>query len=345
MADITDWAATAQEDPEWAENATKGQAPDIGLFPDIPALRQWITQSKEAMSAEMGGSISGVNESDHQVAMRDGHKITCRVYKPESPSSGGSPLAVIYHGGGWCIGGLENEELLCRLLTSKLGMICVNVDYRLAPEHKWPLAIHDSYDATQWAAKNAGADPSQGFLIGGTSAGGNMTAVVAHMWRDAGDKPAITGCHLMIPAVCWQVLHRIYSSYPKFMPEVYKKDCTSMEQNKDAPILGQKAMDLFTDNYIPNVEDRKDPLFSPLLVPTGQKGLPPSYFQICGMDPLRDEALIYERVLREEQGIKTKVDMYPGLPHGFWSIAPKLKVSEKFVEDSVKGAEWLLQQK
>ncbi|KAK5698558.1 hypothetical protein LTR17_023548 [Elasticomyces elasticus] len=103
--------------------------------------------------------------------------------------------------------------------------------------------------------------------------------------------------------------------------------------------------DLFTDNYIPNVEDRKTPLFSPLLVPTGQKGLPPSYFQICGMDPLRDEALIYERVLREEQGIKTKVDMYPGLPHGFWSIAPKLKVSEKFVEDSVKGAEWLLQQK
>ncbi|KAK4980032.1 hypothetical protein LTR42_000339 [Elasticomyces elasticus] len=286
MADITDWKATAKPDPEWEETATKGQAPDIGLFPDIPALRQWITQSKEAMSAEMGGSISGVNESDHQVAMRDGQKITCRVYKPESPSSGGSPLAVIYHGGGWCIGGLENEELLCRLLTSKLGVICVNVDYRLAPEHKWPLAIHDSYDATKWAAKNAGADPSKGFLIGGTSAGGNMTAVVAHMWRDAGDKPGITGCHLMIPAVCWQVLYRVYASChlanfavvrkllysstqrrvatlpgyqtqilyflqplaliyppdPQFMPKAYKKDCTSMEQNKDAPILGQKAM-------------------------------------------------------------------------------------------------------
>jgi len=86
-------------------------------------------------------------------------------------------------------------------------------------------------------------------------------------------------------------------------------------------------------------------MFSPLLVPQGQKGLPASYFQICGMDPLRDEALVYERILREDEGIKTKVDMYPGLPHGFWSIAPKLKVSEKFVQDSVKGAEWLLQQK
>jgi len=102
------------------------------------------------MSAEIGGSISGVNENDHQVSVRDGSKITCRTYQPESPPSGGSPLVVIYHGGGWCIGGLENEELLCRLLTSKLGATCVNVDYRLAPEHKFPAAVHDCYDATKW---------------------------------------------------------------------------------------------------------------------------------------------------------------------------------------------------
>ncbi|KAK1817225.1 hypothetical protein LTR12_008415 [Friedmanniomyces endolithicus] len=301
MAHITEWMATAKPDPEWEE------APDIGQFPDIASLRKWITQSKEAMSAEMGGSISGVKESDHQVEMRDGHKITCRTYHPESPSSGGSPLFVMYHGGGWCIGGLENEELLCRLMTSKLGMTCVNVDYRLAPEHKFP----------------------------GTSAGGNMGAAIAHMWRDAGDKPALTGCHLMIPAIC----------YGAYLPEKYRAECKSFEQNKNAPILSAKACDLFTDNYIPKMEDRKNPLFSPLLVPTGQKGLPASYFQICGMDPLRDEALVYERILREDEGIRTKVDMYPGVPHGFWSIAPKLKVSEKFVQDSVKGAEWLLQQK
>ena len=103
------------------------------------------------MSAQIGGKVPGVKETDHQVTMRDGATIACREYAPEQASSG-SPLAVIYHGGGWCIGGLENEELLCRLLTSKLGCVCVNVDYRLAPEYKFPIPVHDSLDATTWAS-------------------------------------------------------------------------------------------------------------------------------------------------------------------------------------------------
>lgn len=115
-------------------------------------MRAWITESKKAMIAQMGSDIPGVKETDHQVPVRDGSTITCRTYQPESPPSGGSPLVVIYHGGGWCIGGLENEELLCRLLVSKLGTTCVNVDYRLAPEHKFPAAVHDSYDATKWVS-------------------------------------------------------------------------------------------------------------------------------------------------------------------------------------------------
>ena len=113
-------------------------------------MRSWITESKKAMSAEMGSAISGVKEHDQQVQMRDGSNIACRVYQPETPPSGGSALAIIFHGGGWCIGGLENEELLCRLLTSRLGMVSVNVDYRLAPEHKFPVAVHDCHDATKW---------------------------------------------------------------------------------------------------------------------------------------------------------------------------------------------------
>lgn len=341
MVDVQDFTSLSKPDPEWEETVKTifgGNPPDIGLFPDIASLRKWISDSKSAMSAEMGGNITGVKEQDHQVPVRDGSKITCRVHSPENPPAGGSPLAVIYHGGGWCIGGLENEELLCRLLATKLGVTCVNVDYRLAPEHKWPTAVDDCYDATKWAAANApslGADPSQGFIVGGTSAGGNMTAVVTHLWRDAGEKPVITGSHLMIPALV----------YGDFFPDKYRHEYKSFEQNKDAPILSQKACDLFIDNYIPNRADRKDPKFSPWLIATGQKNLPPSYFQICGMDPLRDEALIFERVLREEEGIKTKLDVYPGLPHGFWSIAPRMKASQKFVDDSVKGVEWLLQQK
>lgn len=147
-----------------------------------------------------------------------------------------------------------------------------------------------------------------------------------------------------------------------------------MEQNAQAPILTKAAMDLFTENYVPDEEERKNPLFSPWLWPTGHKDLPPSYFQICGQgmsfylifrvterrrvslrmlnadvvcttDPLRDEGLIFERLMREEEGIKTKLEVYPGLPHGFHSVAPQLKSSQKFIDDTVKGVEWLLQQK
>lgn len=131
-----------------------GKQPDLGLFPDIASMRSWISASKQAMSAQMGatGGMAGVKEHDEQVSMRDGSTITCRIYTPESPPKGGSPLVVFYHGGGWCIGGLENEELQCRLITSKLGCVCVNVDYRLAPEHKFPAAVHDCLDATKWVS-------------------------------------------------------------------------------------------------------------------------------------------------------------------------------------------------
>lgn len=91
------------------------------MFPTIESMRKWISDAKLAMSAEMGTEFKDVKEKDHQVEVRDGSKIACRVYAPESAPSGGGALVVLYHGGGWCIGGLENEELLCRKLTSKYG--------------------------------------------------------------------------------------------------------------------------------------------------------------------------------------------------------------------------------
>ena len=104
-------------------------------------------------------------------------------------------------------------------------------------------------------------------------------------------------------------------------------------------------MNLFLDNYIPNDEDRKSQLFSSLLWDSGHSGLPPACFQICGQDPLRDEALIFERILREDHSTSTKVYMYPGQPHGFHSVVPNMKASQKFIEDSVEGVGWLLGRK
>ncbi|SMR43807.1 unnamed protein product [Zymoseptoria tritici ST99CH_3D1] len=337
MADIKNWSSLGEPDAEFLEVAKSiGGAPDLGVFPTIQAMRDFLEQSKAA-TQDLYGPISGVSQRDHEVEMRDGKKIAVRTYHPESPPSDGSPLAVLYHGGGWCIGGLTNEELLCKLLVSKLGMTAVNVDYRLGPEHKFPTAHNDCLDATKWAASNAsslGADPSKGFIIGGTSAGGNITATVSHQWRDEKQSPPLTGSHLMIPAV-------VAAGH---VPEEFAADYKSYGELPNAAILSHKAMDLFADNYCP-VEKRSDPIFSPLLWPTGHGGLPPQYFQICGGDPLRDEALIYERLLREKEGTATKVDMYPGQPHGFWSVFPQMKASQKFIGDSVKGVEWLLQQK
>ncbi|KAF2170150.1 hypothetical protein M409DRAFT_35989 [Zasmidium cellare ATCC 36951] len=273
--------------------------------------------------------------------MRDGHKITVRIHSPEKAPAGGSPLAVMYHGGGWCIGGLDDEQPLIGRLVTDFGLTAVNVDYRMGPEFTYPAAHDDCYDATKWVcstilwnASALGADPSKGFIIGGTSAGGNLAAVVSHQWLDDKLTPKITGCLLKIPAVLNS------SAYP----EKYRKDLQSWDQLEFAAILSRKACDLLMNNYVPNEDDRKGPLMSPLLWKSGHKGLPPQYLQICGADPLRDEALVYDRVLREE-GVKTRVEVYPGVPHGFWSLFPQMKASQKFMDDSVKAFKWLLEQK
>lgn len=164
---------------------------------------------------------------------------------------------------------------------------------------------------------------------------GNITAVVSHLARDEKLSPAITGTLLMIPFYVWSGV----------VPDSWKAEYRSIEQNKNAPILSKKAADMFIDNYEPDLSKRGDPLMSPALWPTGHADLPPAVFQICGQDPLRDEALIMERIMREQHGTKTKVFMYPGLPHGFWSVLPTMNASKKFVAESVEGVQWLLQQK
>lgn len=205
---------------------------------DIAALRQRLSERKKSLTAAQSDGKSDVKEEDTTAPARDGHPIPVRIYRPSSPPSGGSPLVVFYHGGGFCLGGLENEELNCRLFAQKLGCVCVNVDYRLAPEHKFPTAVLDSWDVLQWTAANTkrlGADPSKGFIIGGTSAGGNIAAALALLARDEKLDPPLTGVSLLIPAL----------TDANAVPEEYKSEILSYEQNKDAPILGRGAIDTF----------------------------------------------------------------------------------------------------
>ena len=112
----------------------------------------------------------------------------------------------MYHEGGWCMGDLSDEDQNCRLFSRGLGAVCVNVDYRLAPEHPFPKGVEDAYDVVKWCATTASpdspilpADPKQGFIVGGASAGGNLAAVVSQLGRDEGLSPPLTGQYLCVP--------------------------------------------------------------------------------------------------------------------------------------------------
>lgn len=130
-----------------------------------------------------------------------------------------------------------------------------------------------------------------------------MAAAVALLARDEKLSPPLTGLCLLIPALM------DYRS----IPEKYKDEVRSYEQNKDAPILGMSSIKLFMDNY---KADPNSALYNIYASSAAHHSLPPTYLQVCGMDPLRDEALVFERELRTEHNTKTKLDVYPGLPHG-----------------------------
>lgn len=163
--------------------------------------------------------------------------------------------------------------------------------------------------------------------MSGSSAGGNIAAVLSLLARESKDIP-LTGVYLGLPIVV----------HPDAVPERFVKGYLSYEENKNAPILCQKEIAALVSAYMP---DPLSPLYSPLLWPSGHAGLPPTYFQVCGLDPLRDDGLIYERMLREEYNIRTKLDIYPGVPHAFQSFTD-LKVTKEFNRDMVSGFKWLL---
>ena len=177
----------------------------------------------------------------------------------------------------------------------------VNITYRLAPEHKFPTAINDAWDTVKWCAANAssslGADSSKGFLLGGVSAGGNITAVVAQKAVEEGMSPPLTGLWLCVPL--------LFPSIDQ-VPDKYKELWFSHEQNKDAPVLNQDAIAAVGKHLEP---DATSEWYSPYNVKNPHKGLPPAYIQVNGLDPLRDDGLIHEKVLREH-GVKTRLDVW-----------------------------------
>jgi acetyl esterase len=234
--------------------------------------------------------------------------IPARVYTPKTLRNAGglAPALVFFHGGGWVIGDLDSHDVVCRKLADEGQLIVISVDYRLAPEHKFPAAVDDSIAATTWIAENAkqlGIDPSR-LMVGGDSAGGNLAAVVAIAARD-GNGPAIAGQVLIYPAIDFAMTHPSHSE-----PE------TSI-------LLTHSVIRWFRDHYLNGAADVHDWRASPARART-LIGLPPAYVLTAGADPLRDEGDEYAKQLKEA-GVPVTHRTFPGQFHGFFTMGKLLQ--------------------
>ena len=226
--------------------------------------------------------------------------IDIRIYWPAG-YSGLLPVIVFAHGGGFVFCDLDSHDEFCRAMTNGVGAIVVSVDYRLAPESRWPAAVQDVYAVTEWAAQQAdelGADPAR-LLVAGDSAGGNLAAVTALLARDRG-RPAIAGQLLVYPVIAADFDTTSY------------RDCATGYYNTAA------AMAWYWDQYVPNATDRSHPIASPLLAPL--TGLTSAVVISAGYDPLCSEDREYAKALAES-GVTTIHRHYSGAIHGFMTMA------------------------
>jgi acetyl esterase/lipase len=332
-----------------------------GSFYTIPDLKALSTYGLSHLQARLTASRpANISESNHEISLPSGHKSRLLVCKLASqPPGTKSPLIVLFHGGGHTVGCPENELLLARELAQKYSAVVVMPSYALAPEHPFPGSITTSWEALQYIASetisphdnsnsifppssSSNLDPNLGFIVGGTSAGSGLCSALSHLARDNNLFPPLTG----------QMLSCGTYISPLHIPPKYRHLYLSRTQPecRTSPILDEDLLALFHQAFKP---DHTSPLWASFdqhhpddqrgeEVKMGHRGLPPTYLQVCGLDLSRDDGLIFERVLREECDVKTRLDLYAGLPHVWWSMFPGLEVSERRMRDAVEGVGWLL---
>ena len=242
--------------------------------------------------------------------------IPARIYTPVRLRKANdlAPCLVFFHGGGWVIGDLDSHDVVCRQLADAGALIVIAIDYRLAPEHKFPAAIDDAIAATKWVAANArelGIDATR-LSVGGDSAGGNLTAVTALAARD-GNGPALAGQVLIYPAVDFAMTHGSHSE-----PE------TSV-------LLTHSVIRWFRDHYLNGAADIHDWRASPARA-ENLAGLPPAYLLTAGADPLRDEGDDYAARLKRA-GVPVTYKHFPGQFHGFLTMGKLLQQANVAVSE------------
>jgi acetyl esterase len=262
-----------------------------------------LTAQQARLFYEMSASILDLPEprmtrvEDLQIPMRDGQFVKSRLFAPVVKGQGAPlPCLVYFHGGGFTIGSIQTHNVLCRELARMGHCAVISVDYRLAPEHRFPVATNDAWDAVQWVANSSSklGLRANALAVGGDSAGGTLAAVCAIQARDAGLKLAL------------QLL--IY-------PGTAARQETASHHTYDSGFMLDKAtVDWFFDHYI-DAKDREDWRFAPMLAER-HDGLAPAWIGLAECDPLVDEGVAYADLLRMA-GVPVDIEIYHGVVHGF----------------------------
>ena len=271
------------------------EAESLGLpeYQDLSpteARKQMLDQAPPVQAA-----LSVKKVIDRKIPGPDGD-IPIRLYYPAGDAP--FPTLVYFHGGGWVIGDLDTHHSFCHALAKTSGCLVAAVDYRLAPEHRYPAAVEDAYAATKWVAENSAliqADPDR-FAVCGDSAGGHLAAVVSLMARDRQG-----------PRIDFQIL--IYPITD------CRFDTPSYEENKEGYMLTRDLMKWFWNHFINDESEANDPYVSPLRA-KNFGNLPPALILTAGYDPLRDEGEAYGKKL-QEAGVNVTLSRYPGMIHAF----------------------------
>jgi acetyl esterase len=264
-----------------------------------PLQQQSVEQARRLHvegAAALGGAPVEVAAVDDRTIPGPAGDLGVRVYTPHGEPP--FPIVVWFHGGGWVVGTLDTYDPVCRALAAAVPAVVVAVDYRLAPEHRYPAAAEDAYAATLWASRNAAelGGSQQGLAVAGDSAGGNLAAVVALGARDRGG-----------PAIGFQLL--VYPITDHAM------DTASYREHADGYYLTAAGMRWYWDHYLGGANGGA-PDASPLRA-AFFGDLPPALVITAEHDVLRDEGEAYAARLRAA-GVPADISRYPGMVHGFF---------------------------
>lgn len=295
-----------------ARNAALGLPPNNQVSPEQARNNFLITRQATADLAE----IEPVGRIEERTIPGPAGEIPVRIYRPASEAV--HPLVMLFHGGGWVIGDLDTEDSVCRGLCNRVGAVVVSVDYRLAPETRYPGAVEDCYAATVWAVEHAdelGIDATR-VATSGTSAGGNLSGAVSMMARDKGG-----------PAIAHQVL---------FCP-VTDADLERPSYIANASDYGLTRDDMiwFWDHYTGSGNERYEPYVS-LLRANDLSGLPDATIIAAEYDPLVDEAVAYGDALKAA-GVKTRCTVYEGMNHGFNVRVGMIDAAKDALDEAAAG--------